>query len=51
MTSGAFGSTDYNRRTKKQLARRMLERELGVGDLYDRKRNRDIITQVCESAL
>ena len=46
MRSGVFGANDYNRRAKKHLARRMLERELATGSLDDRKRNNDLITQV-----
>lgn len=46
MESGVFGATDYNKRAHKQLMRRMLERELGDGDLATRSRNEAMITQV-----
>ena len=46
MESGVFGVTDYNKRAHKQLMRRMLERELGDGDLAARQRNAGMITQV-----
>lgn len=46
MESGVFGVTDYNKRAHKQLMRRMLERELGDGDVAARQRNAGMITQV-----
>lgn len=48
MRSGVFGANDhnYNRRVKKNLARRMLDRELGLGDRHDRSQNNDMIIQV-----
>lgn len=44
MRSGAFGANDYDMHAKKRISRRMLERELGLGDGGQRKRN-DIVTQ------
>lgn len=46
MQSGAFGANDYDLHAKKRISRRMLERELGLGDGEQRKRNNDIVTQV-----
>ncbi len=51
MRSGAFGSNEDGNGTfpEKQytpMARRMLERELGIGNREDRRRNGNIITQV-----
>lgn len=46
MRAGAFGANDYDLHTRKHLARRMLERELGVGDREERRRNSDLVTQV-----
>ncbi|CAH0046166.1 unnamed protein product, partial [Clonostachys solani] len=49
MFSGQFGTNDiemnYNRRMKKSIQRRLLERELGLGSYDDRRRNNDLITQ------
>ncbi|KID72419.1 WD repeat protein, partial [Metarhizium brunneum ARSEF 3297] len=45
MRAGAFGTNDYELRMRKHIARRMLERELGVGDDEERRRNGDLITQ------
>ncbi|KAJ6444018.1 WD repeat protein [Purpureocillium lavendulum] len=45
MRSGAFGANDYDLHAKKRISRRMLERELGLGDREQRKRNTDIVTQ------
>ncbi|PNY23576.1 LEC14B protein [Tolypocladium capitatum] len=45
MRSGAFGANDYDLRAKKRISRRMLERELGLGDREQRGRNNDIVTQ------
>ncbi|OAQ94277.1 WD repeat protein [Purpureocillium lilacinum] len=45
MRSGAFGANDYDLHAKKRISRRMLERELGLGDREQRKRNSDIVTQ------
>lgn len=48
MRSGVFGSNDYNwRRSRKRIGQRMLEREMGLGDREERKRNIDLVTQVC----
>ncbi|KAK1838671.1 WD repeat protein [Colletotrichum chrysophilum] len=44
MHSGAFGSNKY-RVSKKQLARRMLDRELGLGGRRDRQQNQDLMAQ------
>ena len=46
MRSGAFGANDYDLHAKKRISRRMLERELGLGDREQRKRNNDIVAQV-----
>lgn len=46
LRAGAFGSNDYELHTQKHIARRMLERELGVGDREERRRNGDLVTQV-----
>ncbi|PFH62502.1 hypothetical protein XA68_13241 [Ophiocordyceps unilateralis] len=45
MRSGAFGANDYDLHATKSLCRRMLERELGLGDREQRRRNNDIVTQ------
>ncbi|KJZ79355.1 hypothetical protein HIM_01506 [Hirsutella minnesotensis 3608] len=45
MRSGAFGANDYDMRARKHISRRMLERELGIGDREQRKRNNDIVMQ------
>lgn len=48
MQSGTFGSNCdvWRHDTGKRLARRMLERELGIGDRRQRTRNTDLIAQV-----
>lgn len=47
MRSGAFGANDDPiLRTKKRVARRLLDRELGVGDGRERTRNADVMAQV-----
>lgn len=46
MNSGIFGSSDREIGSRKQLARRILDRELGLGDRISRKINQDIIAQV-----
>lgn len=46
MRSGAFGANDYDIHVKKRICRRMLDRELGLGDREQRKRNNDIVMQV-----
>lgn len=46
--SGVFGANDvdqHNRRVRKHIARRMLERELGLGDASSRRQNNDLLTQ------
>ncbi|OAA45009.1 WD repeat protein [Metarhizium rileyi] len=45
MRAGAFGVNDYDLRMRKHIARRILERELGVGDGDERRRNSDLVTQ------
>ncbi|OAA60057.1 WD repeat protein [Cordyceps fumosorosea ARSEF 2679] len=47
MHSGAFGSSNEPIRhsARKRMARRMLERELGIGDRRQRNRNTDLIAQ------
>lgn len=52
MRSGVFGANDYSfeRGNKKPLIRRMLERELALGNREDWRRNNDLITQVCRVA-
>ncbi|KAI1748832.1 WD40-repeat-containing domain protein [Xylaria castorea] len=47
MNSGTFGANDISSplRKKKQLARRLLERELGTGDRSYRRMNQGIIAQ------
>lgn len=49
MRSGVFGANDSSRRPRKYLARKILERELGLGDRGQRKRNQDLIVQVRSS--
>ncbi|KAF9872241.1 WD repeat protein [Colletotrichum karsti] len=44
MHSGVFGANRY-RVTKKQLARRILDRELGLGEHRDRQQNQDLMAQ------
>ncbi|KAK1964654.1 WD40 repeat-like protein [Colletotrichum sublineola] len=44
MHSGVFGANEQ-RAGKKQLARRILDRELGLGDRRDRKQNQDLMAQ------
>ncbi|KAK1997424.1 WD domain-containing protein [Colletotrichum falcatum] len=44
MHSGVFGANEQ-RAGEKQLARRILDRELGLGDIRDRKRNQDLMAQ------
>ncbi|KAF4583110.1 WD repeat protein [Ophiocordyceps camponoti-floridani] len=45
MRSGAFGANDHDLHPKKSLCRRMLERELALGDREQRIRNNDMVTQ------
>lgn len=47
MASGVFGVGDTDLPSKKTIARRLLERELGLGDRVWRKRNNGILAQVC----
>jgi DDB1- and CUL4-associated factor 11 len=46
MHSGVFGENDYRIKKKKQLVRRVLDRELGLGDRFERKRNQNLMAQV-----
>ncbi len=48
MQSGTFGSSNgaVHKGATKRIARRMLERELGIGDRRQRTRNTDLIAQV-----
>lgn len=45
MHSGTFGSTDRHITSRKRLARRILDRELGIGNQSERKINQDIMAQ------
>lgn len=45
MYSGAFGANDHDRHPKRHIARRLLERELGLGSWQERKLNNNLITQ------
>ncbi|TEA11979.1 LEC14B protein [Colletotrichum sidae] len=46
MHSGVFGTNEYRvTKNKKQLARRILDRELGLGLARDRKANQDLMAQ------
>ncbi|KAJ9155652.1 WD repeat domain-containing protein [Pleurostoma richardsiae] len=45
MESGKFGSTDRHIATQKKLARRILDRELGIGDRTSRQINQDAMAQ------
>lgn len=48
MRSGGFGSNEEtDLRTKKGIMRRYLDRELGLGDRSERRRNNNLLTQVC----
>ncbi|RFU74584.1 wd repeat [Trichoderma arundinaceum] len=51
MWSGVFGNTDYELRPKeqKQIARRLLDRELGLGDRLQRNRNHGVLAQACST--
>ncbi|EFQ29533.1 WD domain-containing protein [Colletotrichum graminicola] len=44
MYSGVFGANEQHA-SKKQLARRILDRELGLGDRRDQKQNQDLMAQ------
>jgi DDB1- and CUL4-associated factor 11 len=48
MNSGTFGVNDISSplRKKKQLARRILDRELGIGDRSYRRINQGVMAQV-----
>ncbi|KAM0279669.1 hypothetical protein ACHAQH_004471 [Verticillium albo-atrum] len=45
MHSGVFGATDVRVNNQKQLARRILDRELGFDTKVDRQRNQDLMAQ------
>lgn len=45
MTSGVFGATPTRLPDRKKLARRILDRELGIGDGSFRKANQDLMAQ------
>lgn len=45
MRSGGFGANNYDEHNKKRIARRLLDRELGLGSRTEQKRNSDILTQ------
>jgi DDB1- and CUL4-associated factor 11 len=45
MYTGAFGANNHERYPNKHLARRLLERELGLGSWQERKLNNDLLTQ------
>lgn len=46
MCTGAFGTNDYGSRWPKKVPRRLLDRELGIGSLGERKGNCELVTQV-----
>lgn len=46
MESGIFGSVHRGVADRKKLARRILDRELGLGDRFSRKTNQDLMAQV-----
>lgn len=46
MQSGVFGSNDDDTQPKKQIARLILEREIGMGDRMQRKRDNGVLAQV-----
>ncbi|KAK5998905.1 LEC14B-like protein [Cladobotryum mycophilum] len=45
MNSGVFGANDGNFRTKKSISRYLLERELGIGSLHERRRINKLLSQ------
>ncbi|KAL7894917.1 WD40 repeat-like protein [Trichoderma sp. TUCIM 5745] len=45
MQSGVFGSNDDDTQPKKQIARLILEREIGMGDRMQRKRDNGVLAQ------
>ncbi|KAL7790761.1 WD40 repeat-like protein [Trichoderma ceciliae] len=45
MDSGVFGISDFELRPRKQIARRILDREVGLGDRVQRKRNNGVLAQ------
>lgn len=51
MRSGAFGANDADLRARQRINRRMLERELGLGDGTERRRNSDMMKQAGPPAL
>lgn len=46
MSTGVFGSNETDRHKRKRYARRLLDRELGLGDLDERQRNNGLLAQV-----
>lgn len=46
MESGVFGAYDRSQPSRKALARRLLDRELGLGDLSGQKLNQGLMAQV-----
>lgn len=46
MESGVFGLSDTDLRTKKRIARQLLDREIGLGDRMSRKRTNGVLAQV-----
>lgn len=46
MESGAFGAYDRSKPSRKALARRLLDRELGLGDPSGQKLNQGLMAQV-----
>ena len=46
MRSGVFGANDYSMSTKKDIARRIFDRELGLGDGFQRGNNQRLAIQV-----
>lgn len=49
MESGVFGVSDFELRPRKLISRRLLDREVGLGDRLLRKRNNGVLAQVCTS--
>lgn len=46
MCTGTFGANDYGSRQPKKVPRRLLDRELGIGSLGERKQNCELVAQV-----
>ncbi|KAG6112365.1 hypothetical protein E4U13_004306 [Claviceps humidiphila] len=45
MCTGTFGANDYGSRQPKKVPRRLLDRELGIGSLGERKQNCELVAQ------